>query len=247
MKRGTIAIALALSLAPTAVAQKIPRAEQGSVPLAFDDFQHGSATVVVKPGETAWTESIRAANAVRLIDPVVERTRPKVGGVPAGTVLFGYRLSTGIAFCAPIDLAKVNRDVQCVRDLDGDGTFDGTYITNDRGADSRYFSSFLKSLTATKKARYEPASSADLAPAAARVVFTGLKNGAPRFNVFIDQDKMKEPFECRVQAPGVCQVLGVRFAYGPAEGSKDSVTLAFEGAAPNRKITLYDSTNHLDR
>jgi hypothetical protein len=247
MKRGTVVLALALALAPAGAAQKIPRAEQGSVPLVFDDFERGHTTVVVKAGETAWTENVRAADAVRLVDPVVERIRPKVDGVPAGTVLFGYRLSTGTAYCAPIDLSKVVRESQCVRDLDGDGTFDGAYITDDLGVDGRYFSSFLKSLVATKKARYEPASSADLQPAAARVVFAGVQNGAPRFNVFIDGDKLKGPFECRVREAGVCEVLGVRFAYGPAEGSKDAVTLAFEGSAPNRKITLYNSTNHLDR
>ena len=51
------------------------------MPLAFDNFKHGHTTVVVKPGETAWTETIRAAKAARLIDPVAERTRPKVAGV----------------------------------------------------------------------------------------------------------------------------------------------------------------------
>jgi hypothetical protein len=247
MKRGTIVLALALALAPGAVAQKIARAEQGSVPLAFDDFKHGHTTVVVKPGDVAWTETIRAAKAVRLVEPVVERTRPKVAGVPAGTVLFGYQLSTGIAYCAPIDLAKVNRDVQCVRDLDGDGTFDGSYITNDQGADSRYFSSFLKSLTATRKARYEQASHTDLTPAAARVVFAGMKNGAPRFSLFIDNDKLDNPIDCEIQKPGVCDAIGVRLAYGPAEGSKDSVTLAFEISAPNRTFSLYDPNNHLNR
>ena len=245
--KGTIVLALAMALAPAAVAQKIPRAEQGSVPLAFDAFDHAHQTVVVKPGETAWTENIRAAKAVRLVDAILERSRPKVEGVPAGTVLFGYRLSTGMAYCAPIDLARVNRDVQCLRDLDGDGTFDGSYITSDRGADSRYFSSFLKSLTGIKKVRYEPASSADLAPAAARVVFAGMKNGAPRFNLFIDNDKIDDPMECRLHQPGVCDVLGVRFAFGPSEASKDAVTLAFEGAAPQRVINVYDPNNHLDR
>ena len=247
MKRGIVVLAVALALAPAAAAQKIARAEQGSVPLAFDDFKHGHTTVVVKPGEAAWTETIRAAKAVRLLEPVVERTRPKVAAVPAGTVLYGYQLSGGMAYCAPIDLTKINRDVQCVRDLDGDGTFDGSYITSDEGADSRYFSSFLKSLTATKKARYEPAAHTDLTPAAARIVYAGMKNGAPRFSLFIDNDKLDELFDCEIQKPGVCDILGVRLAYGPAEGSKDSITLAFEISAPNRLINLYDPNNHLNR
>jgi hypothetical protein len=247
MKVGTVVLGLALAMAPTAVAQKIARAEQGSVSLAFDDFKHAHQTVVVRPGEAAWTEDVRAAKAVRLVEAAVERSRPKVEGVPAGTVLFGYQLSTGLAYCAPIDLAKVNRDVQCLRDFDGDGTFDGSYITNDSGADSRYFSSFLKSLIATKKARYEPASSSDLAPAAARVVYAGMKDSAPRFNLFIDRDKLDKPLDCKLRQPGVCDVLGVRLAFGPAEGSKDAVTLAFEGAAQGRVFNVYDPNNHLNR
>jgi hypothetical protein len=234
-------------MAPAAAAQKIPRAEQGSVPLILDAFAHAHATVTVKQGETAWTENVRAEKAVRLLDAAVERTRPKVDGIPAGTVLFGYRLSTGFAYCAPIDLAKVNRDVQCLRDLDGDGTFDGSYITSDRGADSRYFSSFLKTLIAIPKTRYEPATSADLAPATARVVFTGVKNGAPRFNLFIDKDKLDNTLECRVRQPGVCDVPGVRLAFAAAAEPKGAMTLAFEGAARERVIDLLDPGNPLNR
>lgn len=246
---GTLAATLivALAMAPTAAAQKIPRAEQGSVPLVLDEFVHARATVTVRLGETAWTETVRAEKVVRLVDAAVERTRPKVDGIPAGTVLFGYRLSTGFAYCAPIDLAKVNRDVQCLRDLDGDGTFDASYITNDKGADSRYFSSFLKTLIAIPKTRYEAAENSELPPAAARVVFTGVKNGAPRFNLFIDRDRLDNTLECRVRQAGVCDVLGVRIAFAPAAEPKGAMTLAFEGAARERVFDIYDPGNHLNR
>ncbi|MDP3740232.1 MAG: hypothetical protein Q8R02_22795 [Hyphomonadaceae bacterium] len=240
-----IAIALLVALAPAAAAQKIARAEQGSVALSFDAFTHAHQTVTVKPGETAWTETVRAAKAVRLVEAAVERSRPKVAGVPAGTVMFGYQLSTGVAYCAPIDTARVNTDVQCLRDLDGDGTFDGSYITSDRGADSRYFSSFLKSLVAIPKTRYEPATSADLPPASARLVFSGMKNGAPRFNIFIERDKSDKPIDCKIVQPGVCEALGVRLAFGAAAEPKGAVTLSFERAAENRGLNLYDPANHL--
>jgi hypothetical protein len=246
MKRlGTVLVALVL--APTASAQMIPRAEQGSVPLIIDAFTHAHQTVTVKSGETAWTENVRAEKAVRLVDAAVERTRPKVSGVPAGTVLFGYQLSTGIAYCAPIDLAKVNKNVQCFRDLDGDNTFDGSYITSDTGADSRYFSSFLKTLIPIPKTRYEAANSADLSPAPARLVFAGMKNGAPRFNLIIDKDKLDNTLECRVRQAGVCDVLGVRLAFAAATEPKGAVTLAFEGAASERVFNILDPGNPLNR
>jgi hypothetical protein len=74
-----------------------------------------------------------------------------------------------------------------------------------------------------------------------------MKNGAPRFSLFIDNDKLDNPIDCEIQKPGVCDAIGVRLAYGPAEGSKDSVTLAFEISAPNRTFSLYDPNNHLNR
>lgn len=243
--KAIVAIALVATLAPAAAAQKISRAEEGSVPLVLDAFAHAHKTVTVKPGDTAWTESVRAEKAVRLIDAAAERSRPKAVGVPAGTILFGYQLSSGMAYCAPIDLAKVNTDVQCLRDLDGDGTFDAGYMTNDTGADSRYFSSFLKSLVAIPKTRYEPATNADLAAAPSRIVYSGMKNGSPRFTMFVDKDKLDKPLDCKIVEPGICEVLGVRLTYGAAAGVKGGTTLAFVAADTDRSYSVYDPQNHL--
>src|SRR5690242_14919881 len=106
-----VALTVLSALIPAASAQMLQRAEQGSVALSIDAFTHDHQSVTVKQGDTAWTETVRAAKAARLIDAAPQRSRPKVDGVAAGTVLFGYQLSTGIAYCAPIDTAKVNTDV----------------------------------------------------------------------------------------------------------------------------------------
>jgi hypothetical protein len=241
-----IVIALLAALAPAAAAQKLKRAEQGSVALVLDAFTQEHKTITVKPGEIAWTENVRPAKVVRLVDAAVERSRPKVEGIAAGTLLFNYQLSGGIAYCAPIDLARVNTDVQCLRDLDGDGTFDASYITSDRGADNRYASSFLKSLVALPKTRYEPASNADLAPAPTRIVYAGMKNGAPRFNLFIEKDRMDEPISCSVPEPGVCEVLGVRLAFAAASEPKGAVTLSFISAARNRGIGMTEHSDYIN-
>jgi hypothetical protein len=245
---GAALLMLAVILAPTADAQKIRSAEQGSVPLVLDPFTHERSVVTVKPGDTAWTEAVRPTKVVRLVDAAPPRIRPgNIDGVPAGAILFGYRLSTGFAYCPQIDTARPNTRVQCFRDLDGDGTFDGGYVTNDTSADSRYFSSFLQGLVSVAKRRYEPAASADLPPAPVRVVYAGLKKGAPRFNLFMETDKMDTTLDCVIQHPGVCDVLGVRIAFAATAEPKDAVTLAFEGAAQNRTFDVYDPNNHLQR
>jgi hypothetical protein len=249
MKRlGATLLILAAALASTADAQKIRSAEQGSVPLALEPFTHERATVTVKAGETAWTEAVRPVKVVRLLDAAPPRIRPgNIEGVPAGAVLFGYRLSTGFAYCPQIDTARLNTRVQCFRDLDGDGTFDGGYVTNDTATDTRYFSSFLHGLVSVAKRRYEPAASADLPAAPVRVVYAGLKKGAPRFDLFMETQKMDDPIDCVIQRPGVCDVMGVRIAFAAADQPKGAVILAFEGAAENRTFDVYDSNNRLQR
>ena len=245
---GATLLILAVALAPTAAAQKIRSAEQGSVPLALDPFTHERATVTVKPGDTAWTEAVRPTKVVRLLDAAPPRVRPGgIDGVPAGALLFGYRLSTGFAYCPEIDTARMSTRVQCFRDLDDDGTFDGGYVTNDTAADSRYFSSFLQGLVAVPKRRYEPAAGADLPAAPVRVVYAGMKKGAPRFNLFVDKARMDNTLECVVQQPGVCDVLGVRIAFAAAADPKGAIILAFEGAAQNRIFDVLDPINHLQR
>jgi hypothetical protein len=73
-----------------------------------------------------------------------------------------------------------------------------------------------------------------------------MKNGAPRFNLFIDKDRLDNTLDCRIRHAGVCDVLGVRIAFAAAE-PKGSVTLAFEGAASDRVFDLLDPGNPLNR
>jgi hypothetical protein len=95
------------------------------------------------------------------------------------------------------------------------------------------------------KIHYEGANSTDLPPAEARVVYAGMKNGAPRFNMFIERDKMDDPLDCKIVQAAVCEVLGVRLAFSPAAELKGAITLSFERAAAERSFGVYDPNKHL--
>ena len=243
--RGTILACLSVMLAPAATAQKLRSAEDGQVPLTLDAFMPQQPTLIVRPGETAWTEGVRPAYAVRLLDQTETRVRPTVEGVPAGTLLFAYRLSSGYAYCPPLDVTRPTKDVQCYRDVDNDGKFDGGYVTGERNAESPYFSTFLKSLAATPKYRYEHAFGTLLPPAPARVVFAEMKNGAPRFRLYIGREQMKNLIDCEPAEAGVCDALGVRLSFAPADGQKNAITLTFQGAVPERGVDVMNTVNPL--
>jgi hypothetical protein len=245
--RGTILFFLALALAPMAWAQKIRSAEDGAVPLAFDAFAPSQDAVTVKPGEAAWTEGVRPAMAARLLDATQKRARPVVEGVPAGTLLFGYRLSTGYAYCPALDVSKPWKNVQCYRDLDGDGTFDGSYATGEKDADNPYFSSFLRALTGTPKYRYERVAGSLLPPAAAQFIFVDMKGGTPRFRLKVGKDKLRNLIECKTQSVGECDVWGVRLAFAPASEGQGAITISFVGVAPDRTFGVVNDVDPLQR
>lgn len=243
MNRGTILLILAIALAPAASAQKLRSAEEGSVPLRFGAFAPAQTTITAKPGDTLWTETVNPAWAVKLLDPTQKRTHPIVEGVPAETLLFGYRLSSGYAYCPPLDVNRPTRDVQCYRDVDNDGKFDGGYVTGEQDADTPYFSSFLKALAPVPKYRYEPAHGSLLPAAPAHVVFADMKNGVPRFKLHVGKDPMRNLVDCEIVSPGVCDALGVRMNFAAA--ANGAVTFTFEGSASDRVFDIMNHTNPL--
>lgn len=238
----TLAMMLA---APAAFADKVPRAEMGKVRLVLADATPQNKAVVLKPGELAWDELVRPADTVRLLDEAPVRIRPnKTDGAPAGAVLFGYQLSSGVAYCAPGDVSKMDRSVQCFRDFDADGKFDGGYVTRETSVDTRYFSSLVHGLTAVTKIRYEPAASGDLPAARMRVVYKGLKKQSPRFDVYVEDAKLEKPIDCAVSEAGVCELLGRSVAFTTqADGA---IQLTVLDIAPNRTMALYDPNKLLE-
>lgn len=234
---------LVAAMAPAATAQKIPSAEAGVASLTFAAFVAPAEPVTVSPGGVAWTERVLPEYAVRLIDEAKQRPRPGTDGVPAGTLLFGYQLSTGMAYCPPLDPAKPFKRVQCFRDLDNDGKFDAGYVSGDQNAESRYFSNFLRAITAVPKYRYERVSGDLLPSAAGSILFVDMKDGAPRFQLRVDNEKLITITSCAVTSPGVCNAYGVQMQFSTGDGG--ALSLTFDGAATNRSLSVMNEFDPL--
>lgn len=235
--------AVALALTPAAVAQKIPSAEAGVAPLGFATFSPPAESVTVKPGEVAWTEQVLPLYVVRLLDPAKPRPRPTTDGLPAQTLLFGYQLSTGMAYCPPLNPEKSFKRVQCFRDLDNDLKFDAGYVSDGDDADSRYFSSFLRAIAAVPKYRYERAPEAQMPAATGSIILVDMKDGAPRFKMRLDNENLENIHACEVTEPGVCNVYGVQLRFGALQPG--GLTLIFEGAATNRSLSIMNTFDPL--
>ncbi|OYX48541.1 MAG: hypothetical protein B7Y90_10080 [Alphaproteobacteria bacterium 32-64-14] len=230
-------------MAPVAMAQKIPSAEAGVAPLAFDAFAAPAPSVTVAPGGVAWIEQIIPVYAVRLIDPAKQRPRPSTDGLPAGALLFGYQLSTGMAYCPPLNPEKSFKRVQCFRDLDNDMKFDAGYVSDGHDADNRYFSSFLRTIAAVPKYRYERVSG-DLMPTAkGSVIYHDMKDGAPRFKLRIDNETLENVHACDVTAPGACTIFGVHIRYEAAP--QGALAITFDGALTQRALDILNARDPL--
>lgn len=235
----------AAALAPVAVAQKIPSAEAGVAPLALAEFSPPAETVTVKRGEVAWVEQVVPVHVVRLLDEVKFRPRPNADGLPAQTLLFGYQLSTGMAYCPPLNPEKSFKRVQCFRDLDNDLKFDAGYVSDGDDADSRYFSSFLRAIAAAPKYRYEHAPEALMPAATGSIIFHDMKDDAPRFRMRLDNANLENIHVCEVTEPNVCVAFGVQLNFEPAQDG--AVTFTFEAAASNRGFDIMNEFNPLKR
>jgi hypothetical protein len=218
-------LAVFAALPGPAAAQMIPRAEKGAVPLiAAGDLPTGHVAVVGK-GEAAWTERYHPAKAARLLDEAPARARPAgLRGVAAGTVLFGYQLRGGYAYCPRLDYSAARRDVQCFRDLDGDGTFDAGYVTDLRGLDSQVLAAFVHLLQPVRKLRYETVDPEQSFIVESRWLYDGVRDGKPSFRVSIDQDVLPTRRFCEPADDGVCVVAGRRLSVS-AEGQKTRIEL----------------------
>ena len=235
--------AAALVLSPAAVAQKIPSAEAGVAPLAFGSFSPPGEAVTVKPGEVAWVEQVVPLYVVKLLDAAKPRPRPTTDGVPAETLLFGYQLSTGMAYCPPLNPEKSFKRVQCFRDLDNDLKFDAGYVSDGDDADSRYFSSFLRAIAAVPKYRYERAPETLMPAATGSIIFVDMKDGAPRFKMRLDNANLENVHACDVTEPNVCNVFGVQLRFDSLQPG--GLTLNFEGAATNRSLSIMNTFDPL--
>lgn len=105
--------------------------------------------------------------------------RPQVfpQSLPAGTRLFEAQLEDGEAFCAFWADGQGERDTQCFRDIDGDGTFDGSYRTAKPLYGTRLHIGQLALLQPTPKIAYERIVVDDFPTDLLRFRFLRIRNG----------------------------------------------------------------------
>jgi hypothetical protein len=215
-----VILAWALALLTPAIssaqsAPMYPRAEQGAVMLIVAPPTSLDAPITVNPGQVAWTQSARPASGVRLVDPLPKRIRPSGKALPAGELLFGYRLVGGMVYCPPLPY-KGLRTAQCVRDIDGDGAFDACYIGDTRGIRSHFLVALVADLSGCGgRYRYAPAewSAGEAVPVA--VLFKGYRDGAPVFLFKIEDALLETEHPCRPENDGGCVIMGLRLRAEP--------------------------------
>lgn len=234
-----VAAGLALCLADGAAAKMVPRAEKGAILLLAEAAPAGlDQPVVVARGDVAWTETYHPQQAVRLLSPAAKRVRPTLPGLAVGTVLFAYQLPSGVAYCPRADFHAASPDIQCLRDFDDDGTFDGGYAVEWQGGHSGVLPEVLESLVAIPKVRYVQIDAAGEMPTPARVTFEGFEKGQAQFLVRVEQEPLDTKETCRPTADGDCEVLGLTLHVTP---SGAGARIALVSAAAGRGINVITS------
>ncbi len=236
MKAFTLAALAALAVALPCAAEPVARDEAGTVEFQLREPQGFAERASINPGDAVWADMLRPAHLVRLTGDGVERVRPgRTPGSPAGTLLYGYNLSSGMAYCPPLTRGDNAQRVQCLRDFDADGTFDGSYVSRSRRSDAAILFGELQGLSPMPKVGYEPADAAEAQEFLAQMVFLGWRDGAARFRYRIEDEWMPAEAPCTPSAGGVCEVMGLTL-HIVQQG--DGAQIALLGQAPRRSVIV---------
>lgn len=231
-----IAAAFLFAAVP-AHAQLVSRAEDGTVEYLLGAPAGLDAPVEVARGDTAWTEQLRPAHVVRLTSSGADRNRPVfVPGVQEGEIVFAYQLRTGVAYC-PARPPGVNvRRVQCYRDFDDDGDFDGGYVTTGQTIQATILPGGLHGLIAIPPVTYEPADAADGPQSTAEIVFAGWRNDRARFRVRVEREMVDDFYVCEPRPEGLCEVLQLMLRITELPQQRARIELA--GASEPRSMSI---------
>tara|TARA_R110000868_G_scaffold193484_2_gene438457 strand:- start:1876 stop:2640 length:765 start_codon:yes stop_codon:yes gene_type:complete len=226
----TAALIATLAFSAMASAQLVPRAENGRVELLAYPPQGLESPRVVNRGETVWVEPVRPRYAVRLLEDGQPRVRPQRGAlVPAGSLLFGLRVTGGYAYCPRIDYNAPVTRVQCFRDFNDDGVFDGGYLTRHSRTNTQFLANIVHALDRVVPIPYEAVEPSQALEATSQIVFDRMRNGEPSFTKYLDDERLETRFTCEPLSdqPDLCNLLGV--------------TLRIEPVGDAIRITLIDS------
>jgi hypothetical protein len=233
-----LALIAALAFSAMADAQPVPRAENGRVDLLAYPPQGLEQPRTVQPGEAAWVETVRPEYAVRLLGDAAARIRPENGAVvPAGTLLFGMRVTRGYAYCPRIDFNAVITRVQCFRDFNDDGVFDGGYLTRHSSVNTQFLANIVHALDRVVPVPYEAVEPSDALETSSTVVFERLRNGQASFRKYIDAERLTSSYTCEPLAenPELCTLFGVTLRVEPVG---DAVRITLVGSPDVRRLNL---------
>ena len=231
-----LAALVAASLAPVgASAGLVPAAEKGAVVVLAGAPQGLDAPVTVRKGEAAWSQSVRPAMAVRLLDPLAERVRPHGKAIEAGQVLFGYMLSSGVAYCPSIPHDAAVPVVQCLRDFNDDSVFEGCYIGDTMGLHSHITVGLVTDLAGCGKHRFEPADWDAKDAVTATILFKGFRKGVAVFQTRLEDQLLGIDY-CTPEAGGLCSIMGMSLLIEP---QGDAVKITKLSAPVERQIAIF--------
>ena len=211
--------ALLIAFAPAANAQRVLTREAGSVRIIYAPWEGALEPRILRAGDEAWAETLIIDDAVRLERDVPARVRPGALAAQAGTVLYGYQLLRGAAYCVPFDLSNDHvRSVQCFRDFNDDGIFDGTYVAESYNRDARAFPQHVYALIGQRGAiNYTRLDVSEAPRFPARVVFVRMSDGAPRLRLETDRDIGSLEDDCIIVEAEVCHWAGAVFRFKPQD------------------------------
>jgi hypothetical protein len=219
-------------------AQMVARAEHGAIPLTLEPIE-AAAPITVERGERVFDERLTPYTVVQLTEDAPERRRPgPLDGGAAGDLLYGVQLASGYAYCQRIAYDEPRRRVQCYRDFDDDGTFDGGYVTEHDGFASQVIPSILRGLTGIPKTAYAPAEPAEFGSVEGFWTFHSWRRGKPHFYLHVDDERLSDPTACEpVEGnPEICELAGLALRIN--ETNDGGATIAIAGQAPQRVLMI---------
>jgi hypothetical protein len=125
---------------------------------------------------------MRPQSLVVLKAPTLRNPRAFPSVLSTGTPLFQVQVDDGgAAFCAFWTVGQGERETQCLRDVNSDGTFDAAYTTRNVFRGESLYIGQLTNLAAIAAAPYEALAQSEVAPEPFTYRFLRIRNGAAEF------------------------------------------------------------------
>jgi hypothetical protein len=180
-----------------------------AVPLALP-----SAGATIRRNDLIATFTIQPLSIVvtKVASIARQTTFPLV--VPAGTKLFEVYVDSGSAFCPFWTREQGERNNQCFRDIDGDGTFDGSYSTHYPLTGASLYLGRLAALTGMPKIPYEKQSASDAPTDVWTYRFVRFRGETAEFKPQFGTNRLGfEPVRCNLQREPSCILGGYEFQF----------------------------------